>query len=122
MATLDGVNLGIVSRETQTKLSNLFLHPLPYSDSSESILLDIFGCQKDISVSASFTGSLTELRTFIGQIEGIQDGQQTGSEYVGGLVTTVKNVFINRFSWNWNEGDTERITYDLDLIEGAEIS
>ena len=121
MAEIDDVSLGNVQTETQSKSSNLFLQPLPYSDSSESILLDIFGCQRDISIDGIITGSVTELRDFVNAIEAIQDGKQSGSSYVGDLITTSKNVFINTFRWTYEKANINSLSYTLDLIEGADI-
>lgn len=122
MATLNGINLGIITKETQAKNSNLFINPLPLSDSSQSILLDVFGTQRDITITGEIVGNTSTLTGFISNIEAIQNGKQEGVAYVGDLVTSSKNVFINTFDWDYNGGEPTRLTYTLGLIEGLDIS
>jgi len=118
MATLGGVSLGDIQTEAQTKDSGLFNMPLPASDSTSTLLLDLFGTTRTITLDGKFVGTTTEINTFISAIEGIQNGSQSGSAYIGDLVTTSKNVFIQSFNWNYTAGDTNKISYNLTLIEG----
>ena len=76
MATLNSIDLGDIQIETSAKNSSLFNMPLPLSDSSQSILLDLFGVSRTITVDGIFTGTLTEQGTFITAIEAIQAGNQ----------------------------------------------
>ena len=63
----------------------------------------------------------SDLTTFVSTIEGIQNGQQGSSAYVGDFITSSKNVQIQTFSWNWVEGDVGRIKYTLVLLEGTTL-
>lgn len=121
MATIGGVDLGIVKRESQSKTSGLFNQPLPYSDSNEAIIMDLLGTTRTITVNGFKTGTLTELRTFIGNIEGIQNGKQPSVTFVSSIITASKQVLIKEFSWDWVEADVQRLTYSLTLIEGSVI-
>lgn len=121
MATLDGVILGDIQNENQTKDSNLFIQPLPYSDSEDSLLMDLMGTGRTITLNVKFKGTTAELKTFIAAIEGIQDGAQTGSTYVGSLVTTSKTVLIQTFSWDYERGNVGVLNYNITLIEGTAL-
>lgn len=121
MATIDGNSLGKVQNESQTKDSNLFMQPLPYSDSVDSILMDLFGTGRTITIEGKITGDKTALQTFVGAIEGIQDGRQSGSVYVGDLITSNKTVLIQTFNWNYQAANVGSLPYTLTLMEGTVI-
>ena len=120
MATLDSIDLGKIQSEQQTKDAGLFNTPLPYSDSIDSLIMDIFGTSKNITITGIFSGTTTsELVTFIGLIEGIVNGQQTGSTYVGDLITTSKTVLVQTFDWVYDKGNPLSISYTLTMIQGS---
>lgn len=120
MATLGLVNLGHIQSETQTKTSNLFQQPIPGTDSQYSILIDIMGVSRTIDIDGIYEDAIvSNVASFITIMEGYCDGAQDGLAYVGDLITTSKNVFINSFSWNYVAADPNKISYTLQLIEGA---
>ena len=122
MATIDSINLGNVQTEQQTKDAGLFNTPRPYSDSDDSLMMDIFGASRTITITGVFTGtSTTDLVTFINKIEGIADGKQTGSSYEGDLVTSSKTVLIQTFDWSYDKGNPLSINYTLTMLEGSVI-
>jgi len=123
MATINGTSVGYVQSEVHTKDSNLFQQPIPTSDSSSSILLDLFGVTKNISVTGTFTGSLANINTFISAIETIENGSQSGVTWVSSLSTYGnKTVFIKSFSWTYATGSPLKINYQLELTEGASVA
>jgi len=98
----------------------LFNQPLPTSDSDKSILLDLFGVSRVISITGIFTGTLAQLNTFITVIETLADGSQTGVTFVSSLSTfTSKKVFVKNFNWSFIKATPNKINYSLELIEGA---
>ena len=120
MATLDGTSLGNIQNETQTKDSNLINFPLPASDSSAAILLDLLGTTRTINIDGIKSGSAATLNTFITTIEALIAGTQTGVTYVSSLSTfSSKKVFVNSFTWSYVKGDPSKISYSLQLTEGA---
>jgi hypothetical protein len=122
MATLATKDLGTIETETQTKESNLFFQPLPYSDSTSAILLDLMGTSRTIQIEGMWIDTTkSNLQTYVSDIESIQNGQQSGSTYVGDFVTTDKTVLIQTFTWTWSAGDPGRIKYSLSLVEGTPI-
>ncbi|MCP6727483.1 MAG: hypothetical protein KJI69_05745 [Patescibacteria group bacterium] len=120
MATLDGTNLGNIQTETQNKDSSLFNQPLPGSDSSTSILLDLFGVTRTISIDGIKSGTAAALNTFITVIEALIAGGQSGVTFVSSLSTFAnKTVFVKSFNWDYVKGDPNKISYRLELTEGA---
>ncbi len=98
----------------------MFEQPLPASDSDVTIFLDLFGTTKKISVPGVFTGTPSQLNTFIVAIEAIENGQQSGVTYVSNLSTYAnKKVYVKNFHWVYLKGSPNKINYDLDLSEGA---
>ena len=109
--------------ESSTKNSSLFNQPLPLSDSDQSILLDLFGVGRTITLDGIFTGTLTEQNTFIEAIESLQGGNQTGYTFVSSHTSvSSKTVFVQNFTWTVNKADVSKINYNLSLMEGATVS
>ncbi|KKL69884.1 hypothetical protein LCGC14_2110440 [marine sediment metagenome] len=123
MATLDGNDLGNVQTESQNKDSSLFNQPLPGSDSSTSILLDLFGVTRTINLDGIKSGTAAALNTFITAIEALIGGGQSGVTFVSSLSTFAnKTVFVSSFNWDYVKGDPNKISYSLSLTEGAAVA
>ena len=113
------IDLGDVQNETQTKDGNLFQTPMPYSDSDQSILFDLFGMMRTINVDGVITGTDATHVTFINAIETIMNGQQEKSTFISSKTGYAnKNVYLNTFSWTVNKADVSKINYSLSMIEG----
>ena len=119
MATLDEKSLGDISSESSTKSSNLFQFPMPLSDSDKAILMDIFGTSRTITIEGLKTGELAALRTFVSDIETIQNGEQSGSTFVSSWTNSNKTVLIQDFTHTKVQADENKIGYNLTLIEGS---
>lgn len=84
--------------------------------------MDLFGTSRTIQIDGVITGTVVSTLTdFITAIEAIQNGQQTGSTYVGSLVTTSKTVLIQTFSWSYLEAAPLQLKYSLTLMQGTAI-
>jgi hypothetical protein len=118
MATLGGTSLGYIRNEQQTKSSNLFNQPMPATDSSGALILDLFGVSRNISISGTVTGSVATIQAFINTLEGYQNGSQAVKSFVSSIHSAAKNVYINNFTWTYAEGKPTILNYTLDLIEG----
>lgn len=121
MATLNSVDLGNIQIESHTKDSSLINFPLPGSDSDKAILLDLLGVNRTITIDGIKSGSASALNTFIAtDIESLIVGGQVGVTFVSSLSTFAnKKVFVNSFTWNFLKGDPNKISYSLQLSEGA---
>ncbi len=122
-ASIGGVGIGNVQNEGQRKNAGLFTQPIPTSDSDSTILLDLFGTTKNMTIEGIKSGTASGLNTFITAIEGIANGSQTGSTFVSSLSTYAnKTVFVKDFGWNYAAGDPSKITYTLELQEGTAVA
>ena len=68
MTSVGGVDLGKITNESSTKSSTLFNTPLPFSDSDEALIMDLFGMSRTITVTGYKTGTVADLRTFVTNI------------------------------------------------------
>lgn len=118
-ATIGGKSLGDVSSENSTKTSNLFNTPLPFSDSDASLIMDLMGTSRTITISGVKTGTVAQLRTFITDIEGLQNGEQSSLTFVSSWTNVDKNVLIQDFTHDKTGADENRVSYTLTLLEGT---
>ncbi len=119
MTSIGGVDLGVVLSEVSTKSSNLFNQPLPGSDSDAAILADLFGVSRTITIEGVKTGVVADLRTFIVNIEAIQDGDQAASTFVSSWTNVNKTMLIQDFTHTKLMADESKVSYSLVLIEGT---
>ncbi len=96
---------------------------MPGEDSTSSILLDLFGTGRVITISGNITGTKAEQRRFITAIESIVNGKQVFSDFKSSLVTTpeIYNVFIQTFNWTAEAGSESKISYNLTMLEGSGV-
>jgi len=120
-ATIGGKSLGNVSSEVSTKSSGLFNMPMPFSDSDEALLMDLMGTSRTITISGVFNGTVSELRTFVTDIEGLQTGEQTNLVFVSSWTNVNKDVLIQDFTHDKAEGNESSVNYNLTLIEGIAL-
>ena len=117
--TLNSTDLQDVQKEDHTKDAQLFTMPLPASDSTSTIVIDLFGTIRNIMVDGVFAETLANQRTFISTIEGYVDGSQTKVVYHSDKTNTNYNVFVKTFRWWATSGDVNKINYVLELIESS---
>lgn len=94
---------------------------MPRSDSDQAILVDLFGSSRVITVEGVKVGTLAELRTFISNIEALQNGQQTAYTFVSSWTNSNKTVLIQDFQHSKVKADESRVSYVLTLVEGTVI-
>ena len=118
-SSIGGKSLGDVSSESSTKSSNLFQFPMPLSDSDKAVLMDIFGTSRTITIEGVKTGEVAALRTFVTDIETIQNGEQSGSTFVSSWTGANKTVLIQDFTHTKLKADENEVNYTLVLEEGS---
>ncbi len=121
MATIGGKSLGNVKSENSTKSSNLFNQPLPFSDSDVALIMDLMGTSRTITVTGVKTGTVAQLRTFVTDIEGLQNGEQSGLTFVSSWTNVNKTVLIQDFTHDKLEADENKVNYTLTLLEGTAL-
>ena len=123
MASIKERDLGDIQSERQSKRSQLFVQPNPGVDSNFTILLDVFGVTRNITVTGIITGEDSVHADFINSIEALSNGRQPGFSFVSSKPgIDSKNVFIDSFEWSVQKSDVNKIDYTLTLIEGDEIT
>lgn len=125
MASINSVDLGDVKSESDSKSSNLFMQALPFTDSASTLLMDLMGTSRTITVTGVKTGTTAECNTFIDNIEALQNADQSaGYTFKSSWRTTPgkdKNVLIEEFSHEKSEADESRVSYTLVLFQGSGI-
>lgn len=121
MTSIGGVDLGEVKSESSTKSSGIFNTALPFSDSETALIMDLLGTSRTISIEGIKTGTVSQLRTFVTNLEALQNGQQSGMTFVSSWTNADKTVLIQDFTHTKVEGDESRVTYTLTLIEGTAL-
>jgi len=120
-ASIGSKSLGTVNSESSTKSSNLFNQPIPFSDSDATLIMDLMGTSRTITVTGVKTGTVAELRTFVTDIEGLQNGEQSSLTFVSSWTNVNKNVLIQEFTHDKSEADENRVSYTLTLLEGQAL-
>lgn len=120
-ATIGTESLGDVASESSTKSSNLFNMPIPFSDSDATLIMDLMGTSRTITVVGVKTGTVAALRTFITDIEGLQNGSQSSLTFVSSWTNVDKNVLIQDFSYDKGSADENKVSYTLVLLEGTAL-
>ena len=118
MTSIGGKDLGDVSSESSTKSSNLFNQPMPFSDSDATLIMDLMGTNRTITVTGVKTGTVAAMRTFITDIEGLQNGAQSSLTFVSSWTNVNKSVLIQDFTHDKASGDENKVSYTLTLLEG----
>lgn len=121
MATIGSVDLGTVTSESSTKSSGLFNTPLPFSDSDDALIMDLMGTSRTITIAGRKTGAVADLRTFIQNIEALQNGEQSSLVFVSSWTNVNKNVLIQDFTHDKADADESSVSYTLTLIEGTAL-
>lgn len=94
---------------------------MPLSDSDEAILMDIFGTSRTITLDGVKTGVIADLRTFVNNIEALQNGAQANLTFVSSWTNANKEVLIQDFSHTKLEADESKVNYSLTLLEGSAL-
>ena len=115
------LGMGTVNKESHTKDANLFKAIMPGTDSSDAVLLDLFGAGRTITISGTFVTGDTNypmIKQAIQALEALLNGAQTSRTFTSGKSEEIYNVLVDSVSWNSEEGAPDKLTYDLTLLEG----
>ena len=121
MTSVGGVDLGVVKSESSVKSSGLFQTAIPFSDSDAALIMDLMGTSRTITLEGSKNGDVSDLRTFIENIETLQNGEQSGSTFVSSWTNDNKTVLIQDFTHDKEAADENEVKYSLTLIEGTAL-
>jgi len=113
------VDLGVVTDEDINKDAQLFQMPLPATDSSGLVGLDLFGATKTITIKGKYVG--TAISTFVAQIQGLVSGTQNIKTYVSDTAGSLK-VLVQNVRWNYETGVPNVINYELSMLEAGGLT
>jgi len=99
--------------------------PIPTKDSDNVIGLDIKGTTRSLIINGIVTGTLAQLKEFIGDLEDKVYGKQFSNTNKGHTLTvelaktgvTTYYVIIRSFSYEWDAGVPSKISYTLDMLQ-----
>lgn len=83
--------------------------------------MDLMGTTRTVTINGSFTGTVAELRTYISNIETLQNGAQTALTLVSSWYTSYSGTYflIQDFVHTKTEADENRVGYTLTLLQGS---
>jgi hypothetical protein len=108
--------------EHQDKDSGLFQMPMPGSDSSSQILIDIFGTTRTIKLTGRFSLGDTgyaSVAAFIVALDTLNNGAQTSRTYHSDKSGLDYQVLVTSASWDAEEADVNSVPYEINMVEGA---
>ena len=122
--TLNGQNLGNIQGEDSQKSSQLFQMPMPGNDSTQAYLQDLFGVIRTISLKGVWAagdtqGSINSIASFITFLDGLVNGVQSSIVYHSGKSGQSYNVLVDSVRWSSQEGDLNKLDWEINLIEGS---
>lgn len=116
---LVGTGMGTVTTESQDKSCNLFFTAMPGSDSSDAVLIDLFGASRDITISGIYTTDNGSIEAFITALDALCNGQQTIKDFVSGKSGTTYKVLVDSVNWEAEESGVTFVKYTIVMKEGA---
>jgi hypothetical protein len=119
----DMTTLGIVKTETSTKDSQLFQMPLPRTNSSSSIAMDLFGASRTINIKGKFVDGMSSktIAQFITELDALIDGEQSTRTYVSDKSGASYTVLISSVDWEASEGEVGAVEYTISMMECESI-
>lgn len=118
--SLTGItSLGTITAEDSTKDAQLYSTPLPGSDSSGSLVLDVLGTTRSITLSGTFTTADGTVSTMIGELDALCNGAQTKRTFHSDKSGSGYGVFVNSVRWSGEESGLGFVKYEITMIEAA---
>jgi hypothetical protein len=118
--TLTGLtSMGNITSEESTKDSQLFQMPIPLSDSSSAVMLDLFGASRTITVKGRYTTADGTISAFIAELDALVNGTQTTKVYHSDKTGGNYNVLVQSIRWSGEEAGINFVDYEIVLTEGS---
>lgn len=118
-------NLGTVRSETRSKDAQLFQQPMPGQDSSNALVLDVFGVTGEIKIKGDYTSDEGSISTFIAFLNGLVGGSQKQKHYVSDKwnpIVGYYGVYIQDVNISAEEAGVNKVNYEISMIEAQSIS
>jgi hypothetical protein len=112
-------SIGTVNSEESNKDAQLFQMPIPLSDSTNTVMLDLFGASRTIIIKGRFTTTDGTISTFISELDALVNGQQSVKVYHSDKSGSDYNVLIQGARWSSAEGGVNFVDYTIEMIQGS---
>lgn len=123
---LNGISLGAVRGIRFSTVERADIMGMPFSGADSTLVYSFDGVVRKITIVGLYTGTTSEINTFISNIHALMDGQQSvGSGYAltSGADDFPQNlnitVHVEDFDFNWEISAPPVISYTLKLIQRA---
>lgn len=117
----DTTDLGKVQTDGGVGSNGLFPITLPESNASNALLIPTTGAEQKYTLNAQFTGSVSEIATFITKLKKWKDDGGKLSKanliYISPLDGTV-SIRVTGYSKNWSAGNPRILNYTIEMVEG----
>ena len=116
--TLTGMSsLANIRNERSNKDAQLFQMPLPRTDSNQTLVLDLFGTIRTITIDGTFTTADGTISTFISQLDALISGSQTTKVFHSDKSGVNYNVIVTSVDWRSGEGEVNKVDYSISMIQ-----
>lgn len=121
--TLGSLDIGTVQSEDRNKDAQFFQMALPRQDSDKTIIRDLFGVSKTITLTGKkVVTSDGDRQTFASALEAALNGRQITRSYTSDLTGTTIKVLVSAVTLKYNEGAPHVVEYTLVLLEAREVT
>ena len=114
--------LGTVISERMTKDSGLFKMPLPRSDSTSAIGLDLMGANRSITIKGIFSGTQATVDAFIDALDVLINGKQVTRTFHSAKTDADYTVLVQSTDWVGEEGGVILVRYTITMFECATVT
>jgi len=93
--------------------------PIPMSDSRDTIMLDLFGASRTITITGIWTAGDGTISTFITWLDGLVNGTQTPISFVSDKSGVPYTVLVQSVKWSSEEAGVNKLDYTINMVEGS---
>jgi len=120
-ATYGSPQIQNMKRTTETQAWEILI---PTSGPETVVIIDLLGTKRNIIISGIITGTVTQLDTFINNLEGFMNSQQyiltaSGLTFTADRpASTSITVIMRSFDWEYDAGMVNKIGWGMSLTQG----
>jgi hypothetical protein len=116
--TLNGYTLPNVQSCESNKDSQLFQMPLPGSDSSGALALDLMGASRTITIRGQKVDTEANCKTFIvTYLDAWVNGSQSAVVFHADISDVNYTVYVQSVRWEYKAGEVGVVDYTITLME-----
>ncbi len=106
-----------------TKESQTWEILIPTEDSNKAVVIDLMGTKKTLVISGITTGTVTQIDSFINNLEGFMNSQQyllaaSGLTFTADRpASTSYTVIMKSFDWEYFSGAVNKLEWSMSLMQ-----